>query len=101
MSSTSEIHASIGEQVRQLRIAADLSQQQLAERANVGIATLRRLENGSDISLGRLIPLVRELGREEWFTELDPIGTGPSPLELLREKEGKPRTPRRVSRSRT
>lgn len=101
MTTTAEIHVSIGDQVRQLRIAAGLSQLELADRANVGVATLRRLEGGRDISLGRLICLVRELGREEWFTELDPVGPGPTPVDLLRERQGKSRRPRRVSRSRT
>lgn len=34
-----DVLASVGEQVRQLRIAAELSQTELAGRANIGVAT--------------------------------------------------------------
>ncbi len=101
MADTTELLRSIGEQLRQLRIAEGLSQEELAARANVGVATLRRLETGHDISLGRLIPLIKTLGRADWFAELDPIGDGPTPMELVREREGRERRPRRVSRSRS
>ncbi|MCI1635305.1 hypothetical protein [Bifidobacterium sp.] len=38
---------SVGNQVRQLRITAGMSQIDLTERADLGIATLRRLEKWS------------------------------------------------------
>ncbi|WP_300767965.1 helix-turn-helix transcriptional regulator [uncultured Bifidobacterium sp.] len=96
-----DVLSSVGEQVRQLRIAAELSQTELAGRANIGVATVRRLESGHDVSLGSLIAVARALGRLAWFDDLDPIGPGPSPMELLRASEGKSPRPRRVSRART
>lgn len=95
-----DVLASVGEQVRQLRIAAELSQTELAGRANIGVATVRRLEGGRDVSLGSLVAVVRVLGRLPWFDDLDPVGPGPSPMEFLRASEGKTPRPRRVSRAR-
>ncbi|MCI1223717.1 helix-turn-helix transcriptional regulator [Bifidobacterium tibiigranuli] len=100
MTTITDTLLSVGEQIRQLRIAADLSQADLASRANVGVATVRRLEAGHDVALGTLAAIVRVLGRIEWFDELDPIGAGPSPMELLRQQEGLAARPRRVSRAR-
>jgi transcriptional regulator with XRE-family HTH domain len=98
MARINEVIESVGEQVRQLRIAADMSQVDLAERANLGIATLRRLETGHDVSLSTLVAALRVLNRLEWFDGLDPIGTGPTPMELLRLRKGLPARPQRVSR---
>ena len=91
---------SVGEQSRQLRIAAGLSQAELAAKANIGAATVQRMESGHDVSLGTLIAIVRVLDRADWFDTLDPIGQEPSPMELLREEQGTPARPQRVSRPR-
>ncbi|MFT8359353.1 helix-turn-helix domain-containing protein [Bifidobacterium aquikefiri] len=98
MARISEVLTSVGSQVRQLRIAADMSQADLAERANLGVATVQRLENGRDVSLSTLAAVVRVLNRLEWFETLDPLGEGPTPMELLRLREGLPARPKRVAR---
>ena len=72
----------IGDQVRALRIAALLGQDELAERANISVTTVQALERGSGSSLKTLIRVLRVLGRTEWLDGLDPRGDGPSPLEL-------------------
>lgn len=100
MTSTADILASLGEQVRQVRIAEGLSQVELADRANLGIATVRRLEAGADTSVSTLIAVGRVLGRHDWFEAFDPVGAGPTPMQLLRAREGLPPRPRRVSRNR-
>lgn len=63
--------AHIGELVRQARLARAWTQQALAERARISLATLKRMEGGAvEVSLGGwlsvfeclgLLPLLREL----------------------------------------
>lgn len=98
MSSIQDVLAALGEQVRQLRIAEGMSQADLADRANVGVATVQRLESGSDSSLGTLIAIARVLDRLDWFDEFDPVSSHPTPMEVLRQREGQPARPRRVGR---
>lgn len=90
----------IGEQVRALRIALLLDQSELADRANISRRTLSSLERGDGSTLATVIRVVRVLGREEWLESLDPVGTGPSPIELLRRQRRKPARPSRVPRNR-
>ncbi|HQE47292.1 MAG TPA: helix-turn-helix transcriptional regulator, partial [Rhodoglobus sp.] len=52
----------IGDQVRALRIAALLGQDELAERANISVTTVQALERGSGSSLKTLIRVLRVLG---------------------------------------
>lgn len=98
--STKHWQLRLGEQVRALRIAALLGQDELAARANVSTEALRTLERGSGSSLKTLIRVVRVLDREDWLASLDPIGDGPSPIELLRESRRQPAKRQRVPRSR-
>lgn len=101
MGSIAETLASFGEQVRQLRILEGMSQAELAERANLGVATVHRLESGRDSSFSTVIAIARVLDRLDWLAEFDPIGPGPTPMELLRQRESKPARPQRVSRKRS
>jgi transcriptional regulator with XRE-family HTH domain len=90
----------LGEQVRALRIAALLAQDELAEKANISTGALRNLERGEGSSLKTLIRVARVLDRMDWLAALDPRGDGPSPIELLRETRRQPARPKRVSRTR-
>ncbi|TAL46258.1 MAG: XRE family transcriptional regulator [Salinibacterium sp.] len=91
---------SLGEQVRSLRIAALISQDELAARANISIGALRTLERGEGSSLKTLIRVARVLGRTDWLASFDPRGEGPSPIELLRETRRQRPRPQRVPRAR-
>jgi len=93
-----EYLARIGHQVRALRIASAFDQEALAARANVGTRSIQNLEAGRGSSLRTLVRVIRALGRDDWLDELDPIGTGPSPMELLREAERRSARPQRVRR---
>jgi transcriptional regulator with XRE-family HTH domain len=90
----------VGDQVRALRIAALLGQDDLAERANISVTTVQALERGSGSSLKTLIRVLRVLGRTDWLDGLDPRGDGPSPLELLRQSRRQSPRPQRVPRGR-
>lgn len=98
--SSTEWEVRVGEQVRALRIAALMGQDELAERANVSTGALRRLERGTGSTLKTLVAVLRVLERTEWLTTLDPIGDAPSPIERLRaQRRQRPRR-QRVPRSR-
>lgn len=73
----------LGEQVRRARHAEQLSQSDLASKANVNRNSISALERGEGSSLATLIRVVRALGRADWLEELAP-DPGLSPLELLR-----------------
>ena len=90
----------IGDQVRAVRIAALMAQDELAERANISTGALRALERGTGSSLKTLIRVARVLDRTDWLDSFDPRGDGPSPIELLRERRRQSRRPQRVPRSR-
>lgn len=98
--STNSWELRIGEQVRALRIASLMDQAELADRANISRRTLGSLERGDGSTLATLIRVVRVLGREDWLQSLDPIGPGPSPIELLRQERRRPTRPQRVPRNR-
>ncbi len=82
---TEELEADVGRQVRELRHRADLTQQELARRANVGVSTVRRLEAGAGATLGSLVDVLRALDREGWLATLAPAPTV-SPMEALRAR---------------
>jgi transcriptional regulator with XRE-family HTH domain len=98
--STEEWESRIGEQVRALRIAALLSQDELAERANISTGSVRALERGTGSSLKTLVRVSRVLDRTPWLETLDPRGTSMSPIEQLRERRRLSARPQRVPRSR-
>lgn len=53
----------LGDLVRQARLARSWTQQALAERARIGLATLKRLEGGAvEVSLGGWLAVLETLG---------------------------------------
>lgn len=67
----------IGESLRQWRIMLGLSQELAAERADISIPTLRRIERGDPgVRLGSMLALASVLGLNERITEAaDPLNT--------------------------
>jgi transcriptional regulator with XRE-family HTH domain len=94
--STAEWEATVGEQLRALRIAANLDQAGLADLAGVSLGAVKAAEQGKGSTLRTLVRLTRALGREDWLESLAPQPTI-SPIDVLRSR----REPRkRVYRSR-
>lgn len=58
-----EIILSLCARIRETRISLALTQQQLADRAQVGIATIKRIEKGGGLNLDTLISLLRALNK--------------------------------------
>jgi transcriptional regulator with XRE-family HTH domain len=96
---TIEWEARIGAQSRAVRIAAGLTQAELARSASISETSVRSLERGTGSTLATLIAVLRVLDREEWLDQLDPRGTGPSPIELLRQSRNQTPRPQRVRRT--
>jgi len=85
-----------GAQIRRARLIEDITQKELAERANIAQATLQKLESGQGSTLKTIVKVLRALGRDDWLGTLEPEPTV-SPLRMAREAEGL-KEPRRASR---
>jgi transcriptional regulator with XRE-family HTH domain len=95
---TEEWESALGEQVRAERLKKGVDQASLAAAANISIASLSALENGSGSRVVTLIKVVRALGRESWLTQLAPASEI-SPLAMLRDRSRtspRQRAPRRA-----
>lgn len=94
---TEEWQKRLGEQVRAVRVAARLSQEELAQQADVSPTSIRTLEQGGGSSLKTLIAVARVLRRTEWLNDFDPrSGEGLSPMERLRMARSQSPRPQRV-----
>jgi transcriptional regulator with XRE-family HTH domain len=60
----------IGERARQLRLIRGMRQDELATRAGVGIATVRRFEKNGTASLQNVLRIATALGAEASFETL-------------------------------
>ena len=94
---TEEWESGFGAQVRTLRIARELDQTQLAERAGVSLGSVKSLEQGRGSTLKTVIRVARALGREDWLAGFAP-NVAVSPIDVLRSSRREPR--KRVYRAR-
>jgi transcriptional regulator with XRE-family HTH domain len=60
----------IGERARRLRLMRDLRQEELATRAGVGVATVRRFEKTGAASIENILRIATVLNAESAFEEL-------------------------------
>ena len=79
----------LGERLARRRIALDLTQARLAERAGVAKRTLERMESGASAQLSSLVRVMRALDLLESLDRLLPPAE-PGPLDWLR-REGRVR----------
>lgn len=97
---TEEWEQQLGGDLRRQRIAAGLTMQELADRANVSIGAVRNLEHGRGATTSTLVRVVRALGRTDWLSSLA-TEVEISPIEMLRQQRSNQRPPQRVRRRRT
>ncbi len=81
----------IGERLAHLRLAHNLTQQQLAEQAGLGVRTVQRLESGAAATqLSGFVRVCRVLGLLEHFENLVPEAVA-GPMEQLQRRNRKRR----------
>ncbi len=93
----------LGQNIRATRIARDLSQRELADRANVSLGAVRTLETGRGSTVTTLVKVLRALDRQDWVDALVPPSPAFNPLDLLDAPARRPAPPterRRVGRRR-
>jgi transcriptional regulator with XRE-family HTH domain len=56
-----EIIVEIGQRIKVIRIAGNLTQQKLADNTGLNRSTIRDIENGKSVNLLSIIPVLREL----------------------------------------
>lgn len=93
-----DLAASLGVQVRRVRLAENITQDDLAARADISVGALRNLESGRGASVTTLLRALRALGRSEWIDTLEPEPQL-SPLAIARAAEGR-KEPQRATRRR-
>lgn len=98
---TAEWQELVGESIRSARLALEIDQQSLADRASISRATLSKLENGGASNLAVLIRVLVALGRTDWLELLDESGGDVSPLAMARELSRQPGKRQRSPRKRT
>jgi transcriptional regulator with XRE-family HTH domain len=80
-----EWESDLGEQMRALRLRANIDQITLAERAGISLTAIKNLESGKGASLKTLIKALRALDRADWLSTLAPP-VSISPLQMLKAK---------------
>ncbi|MFI5036527.1 MAG: helix-turn-helix transcriptional regulator [Acidimicrobiales bacterium] len=88
LSTTTEWEVRLGSDVRRLRVARELTQAQLAERANVSVSAVQDLERGRGSSLTTVIRVARALDRADWLAAFAPAAPTVSPAQLWRSSHG-------------
>jgi transcriptional regulator with XRE-family HTH domain len=90
----------LGGTLRLRRVAAGLTQEDLATQAGIGLSAVKHLESGQGANLTSFVKAIRALGAEDWLDALAPPAEPVvSPMQLLRQRQRAtdPRT-RRVRR---
>ena len=78
----------LGGSLRLRRVAAGLTQEDLAQRAGTGLSAVKHLESGHGANLTSFVKAVRALGAEGWLDALaPPAAPAVSPMQLLRERQ--------------
>ncbi|MFZ4438285.1 MAG: helix-turn-helix domain-containing protein [Syntrophales bacterium] len=90
---TEEWEATLGRQLRDLRLRQNVDQRQLAEQAGVALNVVKKLEAGKGATVKSLIKVLRALGRVEWMDSLAPA-VSISPLQILKFKPSRQRASR-------
>lgn len=76
----------LGRHLRSLRVDRRLTQEELADRANVSLGALKRLEQGLGSTTTTLTKVLRAMGQERWIEALGPPAAPFSPLDILTQR---------------
>ena len=92
--SINEIEATLGENIKTLRLQKNISRQRLCDAAGISQSALRHLEAGEGATIKTLICVVRALNKQDWLVALAPE-VSINPLSLVRHKTVRQRASRR------
>lgn len=84
--SNSYVSELLGERIRQYRLNQDLTQEQLAERANISVTAVKSAERGKS-TLPTYVEILSVLGRLDSLLAAFP-DDGVSPVQLLKSSTG-------------
>ena len=75
----------LSQRIKEYRLAARMSQQEMARKSGVSLTTISHFEQGAstNMTISNLVSLLRTLGMEQRMVELLP--KLPMPLEVLQE----------------
>jgi transcriptional regulator with XRE-family HTH domain len=90
---TGEWGATLGRQLRDLRLRQNVDQRRLADQAGVALNVVKNLEAGKGATVKSLVKVLRALGRAEWMDSLAPA-VSISPLQMLKSKPSRQRASR-------
>ncbi len=97
----SQILEDLGSRLRDLRVAQDYSQAELASKAAVSRATIQTLENSGRVSLSSLLRILRVLDEHHAIDAIAPAqGFDPQAVFEQQQREPKGQRRKRVSRKR-
>jgi transcriptional regulator with XRE-family HTH domain len=85
MATSRQIEQDIGQRLARLRLARNVTQADLAERAGIGVRTLRRLEAGDPSTLDTFLRVAAALDLEEALLSALPAGDI-RPIERVLQK---------------
>jgi transcriptional regulator with XRE-family HTH domain len=85
MATSRQIEQDIGQRLARLRLARNVTQADLAERAGIGVRTLRRLEAGDPSTLDTFLRVAAALDLEEAILAALPAGDI-RPIERISQK---------------
>ena len=79
--SRAEMLVVMGENLREARLAMNISQQTAADRSGISLKAVRNLERGENASTFSLVALCRTLGKTDWIMNLAPPEIHPGLFE--------------------
>lgn len=94
ISTPQEQEATLGEDLKSLRLQKNLVRQMLCDRAGISMTALKHLETGQGATLKTLIRVVRALDRQDWLAGVAPK-VSINPLHMVRDKALRQRASRR------
>ncbi len=93
--SPAELEATLGDNIKSLRLQRNLTRETLCERAGISLHALKNLESGKGSTLRTLVLVVRALERTEWLGALAPV-ISINPLTMPRIGESRQRASKRL-----
>lgn len=88
--SPDEIAEALGQRIKARRLAANVSQAALADKAGISRRALVQLEGGQGSTLHTLVSVFKALGLEHQLNELAPVPLI-SPMAMLKAKRSRSR----------